>query len=115
MQVYECRNTGCTLGTPGNPGRFSGGASKEQITLLTGDPEPEKFGEGVCPNCGKDGRAVGTEPDSHEGHDPYARHHRAVAARVADPDDKLTADDAQAAFMELVPDKHVAGGDDDAS
>ena len=59
--VYECHNPHCTLGTPGSPGRFSGGATKEQITLLTGDPEPEDHGAGVCPNCGKKGEKVGTD------------------------------------------------------
>jgi hypothetical protein len=57
-KLFECRNPACTLGTPGAPGQFTGGASKEQITTLTGDPEPKDHGDGVCPNCGKKGTAV---------------------------------------------------------
>ena len=114
-KVYECNEPSCTLGGRGVPGRFSGGATKEMITTITGDPEPENHGEGVCPNCGEKGKLIeGAEFEPADGHDPYARHHKAVAARVDDPDDKLTADDAQAALMELVPDAQVVGGDDDA-
>ena len=55
-KVYVCENPACTLGTAGKPGgRFTGGASKEMITLITGDPDPEKHGHGVCPNCGQPG------------------------------------------------------------
>lgn len=56
--LYECSNPACSLGTVGSPGRFTGGATPERITMLTGDPEPEKHGEGVCPNCGKEGKEV---------------------------------------------------------
>jgi hypothetical protein len=52
-KVYLCKNSACTLGTAGQPGRFTGGATREQITLLTGDPDPKDHGKGVCPNCGK--------------------------------------------------------------
>lgn len=55
-KTYLCGNQGCTLGTAGQPGRFTGGATKEQITLLTGDPDPKDHGAGVCPNCGQKGR-----------------------------------------------------------
>lgn len=55
-KVYECENPNCALGTVGQPGRFTGGASKEFVTVLTGDPEPENHGAGVCPNCGQPGR-----------------------------------------------------------
>jgi hypothetical protein len=54
-KTYECTNAACSLGTVGNPGRFTGGITKEQATLLTGDPDPE-HGAGVCPNCGKAGK-----------------------------------------------------------
>ena len=54
-KTYECANPACSLGTVGNPGRFTGGITKEQATLLTGNPEPE-HGAGVCPNCGKPGK-----------------------------------------------------------
>lgn len=57
-KTYECVNVACSLGTVGNPGRFRGGISKEQVTLLTGDPEPEDHGQGVCPNCGQPGKEV---------------------------------------------------------
>lgn len=58
--MYECHNSTCTLGTAGNPGRFSGGIMKEQVTLLTGNQEPEDgtYGEGFCPNCGKEGEKI---------------------------------------------------------
>lgn len=114
-KVYECKNTACTLGTPKTPGRFSGGATRKQITNLTGDPTPEKHGEGVCPNCGEPGTEVPNVPPPHEGTDPYARHHKAIQARVESEEDKLTADDAQEAFEELVGEKaiRVPGDDDD--
>jgi hypothetical protein len=54
-QVYRCENAACTLGSKSDHGRFTGGMTKEQKTLLTGDPEPDRFGEGVCPNCGEPG------------------------------------------------------------
>lgn len=57
-QLYECSFVACSLGTVGSPGRFTGGATKERITQLTGDPDPEKHGEGVCPNCGNLGKKV---------------------------------------------------------
>ena len=57
-KVYECSNTACSLGTLVSPGTFTGGADKERITMLTGNPEPEFFGEGVCPNCGQPGKEV---------------------------------------------------------
>jgi hypothetical protein len=52
MKVYTCENAICSLGTPGNPGHFTGGITKEQALMLTGNPEAE-YGKGVCPNCGK--------------------------------------------------------------
>jgi len=55
-KTYLCTNQACTLGTTGQPGRFTGGATKEQILLLTGDPDPKDHGAGVCPNCGQKGR-----------------------------------------------------------
>lgn len=114
MNVYECNTPTCTLGTRKEPGRFSGGATKEQITVITGDPEPENHGDGVCPNCGEKGKQVGTFTPA-KGTDPYQRHHNAIAARVADPDDPLDADGAMEALMELVPAKAATGdGDDDA-
>lgn len=56
-KLYECRNDRCPLGTPGAPGRFTGGITAEQATSLTGDPEAE-HGPGVCPNCGHKGTEV---------------------------------------------------------
>lgn len=100
--VYECHNTACTLGTPGNPGRFTGGATKEQITTLTGNPEPENFGDGVCPNCGTLAAKKTTDSVPHKGRDPYKRFHEQIEARVLDPEDKLNVDNAQAALYELV-------------
>jgi hypothetical protein len=55
-KTYVCTNKACLLGTVGQPGRFTGGATDYQAFLLTGDPGA-KGGEGVCPNCGKPGKA----------------------------------------------------------
>lgn len=57
---YHCTNAGCTLGTVGNPGRFTGGITKEQVHLMTGTPvdtlkSGEDYGAGFCPNCGSKG------------------------------------------------------------
>jgi hypothetical protein len=62
MKVYECTNQACSLGTVGNPGRFTGGITAEQQHLLTGAPldsleKGKDYGDGYCPNCGKKGKA----------------------------------------------------------
>lgn len=56
VKVYQCENRACSLGTVGMPGHFTGGATKAQITILTGNPEPKDHGPGVCPNCGQKGK-----------------------------------------------------------
>lgn len=63
MKTYECANKACSLGTVGAPGRFTGGITSEQVTLLTGKPAEQQekgvdHGEGICPNCGKSGKEV---------------------------------------------------------
>lgn len=57
-KMYRCENPACSLGAVGQPGLFTGGATKEFVTLLTGDQDPDKdsYGHGVCPNCGKPGK-----------------------------------------------------------
>ena len=100
--AYRCENDACSLGSRVQPGVFTGGATKEQITMLTGDPEPEQFGDGVCPNCGQPGVVHDADVTPVAGSDPNQKIHDAVAARVADPGDELTAENAQAAFAELV-------------
>lgn len=102
--AYRCTNEACTLGSRKQPGVFVGGATKEQITLMTGDPEPEHFGDGVCPNCGEPGEAYDAEVDltPTAGSDPNQAAHDAIAARVADPDDELKAEDAQHALHEVL-------------
>jgi hypothetical protein len=55
-KTYQCDNPACSLGAVGQPGLFTGGATKEQITILTGNPEPTDHGAGVCPNCGQKGK-----------------------------------------------------------
>jgi hypothetical protein len=55
-KTYLCTNQACALGAPGQSGRFTGGATKETILMLTGDPDPKDHGQGVCPNCGLKGR-----------------------------------------------------------
>lgn len=52
-KTYLCQNPACSLGAVGEAGRFTSGATKAQITVMTGDPDPDEFGHGVCPNCGK--------------------------------------------------------------
>ena len=59
-KIFLCHTPHCPLGTMGNPGRFAGGITAEQVNLLTGKPveQLEKgvdFGEGICPNCGQPG------------------------------------------------------------
>jgi len=59
-KTYLCKNSACSLGTVGNPGRFSHGITKEQVNLLTGKPvddlkSGEDYGPGFCPNCGQKG------------------------------------------------------------
>jgi hypothetical protein len=113
MNVYECSTTGCTLGSRATKGRFTGGATKEQITNLTGDPEPEHFGEGVCPNCGEPGELLDEEYEvAPEGNDPHQEIHDQVAARVADDQDELTAENAQAVVNELVEAKEGNGAEE---
>jgi hypothetical protein len=57
-KLYQCTNPACSLGTVGAPGHFTGGITKEQVTILTGNPEPKEHGEGVCPNCAQPGKEV---------------------------------------------------------
>ena len=59
--VYICEFAACSLGTPGEPGRFTQGMSAEGKSALSGEPlqtveDGGGFGEGVCPNCGTKGR-----------------------------------------------------------
>jgi hypothetical protein len=75
-------------------GRFTGGATKEQVTMLTGNPEPE-YGEGVCPACGVLGVETGADTFI-VGDDPYQELHDEVADRVSDPNDALVKENAQA-------------------
>ena len=53
-KTYLCENPACSLGTVGNPGRFSGGITKEQVHVLTGQPADglksgEDYGAGLLP------------------------------------------------------------------
>lgn len=94
--------------------------------------EGEHYGEGFCPNvdCMQPGEkydpekakaaaiaeaeeqhaarikalnvGVGDGRHSAAGKDPHDALHQQIAARVADPEDPLTADDAQQALLELV-------------
>jgi hypothetical protein len=61
--LYECQFPACSLGTVGEPGQFTGGATAEQVALITGKPadsleDGTDYGEGFCPNCGQKGEAV---------------------------------------------------------
>ncbi len=60
-KTYLCTSAACSLGTVKQPGRFSGGISKEHVNILTGQPvdsleKGKDFGEGICPNCGQPGK-----------------------------------------------------------
>lgn len=67
-KLYQCTNSSCSLGDVQNPGHFTGGMTKEQRTVLTGDPEPPKedYGPGICPNCGHAGKEVEPQGDPRE-------------------------------------------------
>ncbi len=54
-KTYRCENDRCSLGGVHNPGLFTGGATKEQVLMITGNPDAE-YGKGVCPNCGQPGK-----------------------------------------------------------
>jgi hypothetical protein len=110
--VYECTNESCSLGSMKTPGRFSGGATKQQITLLTGDPEPENHGEGICPNCGEPGHKLKDIPAPHEGTDPLQPLHDkiggkaeketlAIRDRVMDTSDDFTPEEGLQAVSEI--------------
>ena len=101
--LYECHNNLCTLGTRVTPGQFTGGATQEQVMMITGDPEAE-FGEGICPNCGQPGKKTGEEFTPMQGEDPYQSLHdeykaknAPLAARALDAsDESYTMDDYRA-------------------
>lgn len=80
--VYECHNRLCTLGTRTTPGRFTGGATQDQVMMITGDPEAD-HGEGICPNCGEKGRKTGDEFTPQKGEDPLQPLHDTIAAESA--------------------------------
>jgi len=65
---YECTNTACSLGSAKSAGLFTGGMTKEQRTVLTGeiDPPKEDYGPGICPNCGKAGKEIEPQGDPRE-------------------------------------------------
>jgi len=62
-QLYVCKNPGCELGTTEQLGRFTGGMTQTAFFLRTAMPEAQQeegvhYGEGLCPNCVKDGKGV---------------------------------------------------------
>lgn len=68
LTTYLCGAPNCTLGTVGQPGRFTGGITAAQVNLITGRPVEEllegvDYGEGICPNCG----TPATSEDDSEG------------------------------------------------
>jgi hypothetical protein len=100
MNVYHCSHDKVD---------FTGGITVQQKFLLTGTPEEllkdgTDYGHGFCPNCGRDCRS--TKEEDYKtlppGKDPYQPLHDQIAAAVADPDNPLTAEGAQAAFLEAV-------------
>lgn len=106
--IYECQNPACTLGSRKGPGYFTGGITAAQKAMLTGDPEEsfsegKDFGEGFCPVCGESGTTTGENHEIVEKKgDPHQDLHDKVHARVQDPDDSLTADQAQGVLVALV-------------
>lgn len=68
-QLYQCTNSSCPLGSREDAGLFTGGISKEQVTILTGEPDPPKedYGNGICPNCAQAGKKVEPKGDPREG------------------------------------------------
>ena len=97
---YQCQNSACPLGSREDLGFFTGGLSEAGARALGLAPDAE-HGEGICPNCGQPGKRAGSfEPA--QGDDPHEELHAAVADRVADPEDELGPEGAQAAFEELV-------------
>ena len=59
-KLYECQNEYCPLGIQGESGgRFTSGLSDEQRAVL-GLSADAPTGNGICPNCGKKGKEVGT-------------------------------------------------------
>jgi hypothetical protein len=112
-RLFLCTNPACSLGSRKDGGQFTGGATKGQITTLTGDPEPEHVGEGVCPNCGELGDEIGTH-ESAVGDDPYDDLHQQVAGMVADENIPVNKDNAQAELHDLVEEREnpsVEGGE----
>jgi hypothetical protein len=99
ISVYHCANDGID---------FTGGLTAQQKFLLTGQPvelleEGTDFGEGFCPNCGRSCKSTAKAYEvAKPGNDPNQKAHDAINARVLDPEDDLTADDAQAALLEKV-------------
>jgi hypothetical protein len=105
--LYECENPACSLGTVGSPGRFTGGATAAQITQITGDPDLDEHGDGICPNCGKAGVDTGETHTAQTGNDPYDDAHQEVASRVADG--RVAGDAAQAELAKAVGDEPSQG------
>jgi hypothetical protein len=103
VNVYECLNPACGLGTMFQRGRFTVGATRGYLSIVTGEPvttesvtaeelaalEAEVL-EGVCPTCGSTDTEVVGEHVPHEmAGDPLQALHDAVHARVLDPDDPV--------------------------
>lgn len=105
LRRYRCENRACPLGSRSDPGFFTGGITAEQALMLTGDPDAP-HGDGYCPACGEKAVADGHHRSA-EGTDPYDELHQEVAARVADPDDPLTAEGAQSVLHELVAEREA--------
>lgn len=100
LKAYRCENAACSLGSRYDHGHFTGGIPQDLAISLTGDPKA-KHGDSYCSNCGEKGVSDGKH-ESHAGADPNQHHHDAVASRVADDNDPLTADGAQDALEALV-------------
>lgn len=54
-RTFLCTNQACALGSKFDQGRFTGGITKEQAVMLSGDPDAQ-HGRGICPNCGEQGK-----------------------------------------------------------
>lgn len=100
-ELYKCTNENCILGEPGQPAYFVDGMTQSQKTLKSGMPleqmeEGTDYGEGVCPECGTKGEAMGENFESLVGEDPFDELHQEAVAQVSGK-------------IEELQDKHNAG------
>lgn len=87
-ELYKCTNNTCVLGQPGQPAYFVEGMTQAQKALKSGMPieqmeEGTDYGEGVCPECGTKGEAMGENFESLVGEDPFDNLHQEAVAQIS--------------------------------